>query len=208
MKIRTVLALIIISTSFTSIAQTDQEKAKKAAASPDRYKFDNFTLDKAFVQRLLNKKTQILKDNISALVKKTDPNLDNVIDNTMKLWNNDNSKLVTIRSLANPNAPVTKHVKDYFKAMAKLKYKNVDVTYNNYSVVSNIHREADGNYHGTISFEQEFTAFDAEGKAVYKDITDRTIEIIITITDVTKDGQTHPMADIFFGNMGVTDVRA
>ncbi len=180
-----------------ALGASAQQEAKPAA----------LTLDKAFVDKILNKKFNLLKEYISILVKKDRDNLENVVNEAMKLWNNDNKFLVTIKNKGSAAKPIIKPVRPYFSTMGKLPYKNVDITYRNYVYVGNIIKQPDGTYKGVVTFQQEFVAFDAEGNPQYHDIIDRTFEIIVVVTDVIKDGQTKETAEIFFGNMGVTDTR-
>ena len=165
------------------------------------------TLDKAIVDKILNKKFNLLKEYISILVKKDRDNLENVVSEAMKLWNNDNKFMVTIKTTGSAAKPVVKPVKIYFSNMGKLPYKNVDVTYRNYVYVGNIIKQPDGTYKGIVTFQQEFVAYDAEGTPVYHDVLNSKLEIVVTVTEVIKDGQARETAEIFFGNMGVTDTR-
>ena len=164
--------------------------------------------DKAKIKDIVDKKVKTLENYISILVKKDKPNLENVVNDIMKLWNNDNQYIVTIlsKNKAAKDAKTT-HVRPYFTTMAKLPYKGMDVAYRNYSYVSNIIKQPDGTYRGTVTFQSEFTSFNEEGAPVYNNKRDINITIVVIVTPYIKDGNRKDAFDLFFGDMGVTESR-
>jgi hypothetical protein len=184
--------------------ETGDNKAKQ-----EGYKFDNGnqTLDKKYVDKILTRKTALLEHYLTVLVEKKEPNYLKAIDNAMQLFNNDESRLVTITSKTTGKVYI-KPVKNYLEDVSKLPYKSVNISYRNYSAINNIRRQPDGTYRGIVVFEQEFTGYDLEGRAMYSDVIKRNVEVTIKIAEYTKKGENaHRTAvDIFFNNVGVTEM--
>lgn len=173
------------------------------------YKFDNGNqeLNRAYVDRILTRKTNELEQYLTVLVEKKDNDYLKAIDKAMRLFNNDDSRLVTITSKSTGKVYI-KPIRDYLNDVAKLPYKSVNITYRNFSAINNIRRQPDGKYTGVVVFEQEFTGYDKEGKAMYHDVIRRNVEVTIKIAEYTKKGENahRTSVDIFFNNVGVTEI--
>jgi hypothetical protein len=183
-----------------------QDKKSNTATKEQEYKFDHGkqTLNKGYVDKILNKKMKLMQGYLSVLIEKKKSNYKSYIDSAMLLFNNDASRLITITSSTTGKVYV-KPVREYLADVAKLPYKSINITYRNFTAIENIRRQPDGSYRGVAVLDQEFTGFDKEGNALYNDIVRRDIEVMINIREYTRK-ESHLVAmDIFFGNMGVTE---
>ena len=185
-----------------------------AQSKPDVYtaKKDDYTVEKGrifnkeYVDRILTKKMKELQDDLSILIEKKKPDYMKAIDQAMLLFNNDETKLITVTS-KNTGMVTVKPVRAYLTEVSKLPYKSINITYRNYTAIDNIRKQPDGTYKGVAVFQQEFTGFDKEGKAMYNDVIQRNVEVTVKVKEYIKEPTHHIVTmDIFFGNMGVTEM--
>jgi hypothetical protein len=189
-------------------AQAKQPGKVENSPKQEGYRFeqDKHTFDRAYVDKILAKKMTELQHYLTVLIEKKDPNYKKTVDKAMLLFNNDEDKMVTVTN-KNSGKIVVKYIHEYLNDVARLPYKSVNITYRNYSAIENIRKQPDGTYHGVAVFEQEFSGYDKEGKAVYHDVVRRNTEVVIRLAIYHKDLHTDIVAmDIFFGNMGVTEM--
>ena len=175
-------------------------------------KKDDYTVEKGhifnkeYVDRILTRKMKQLQDYLSILIEKKEPGYVKAIDKAMLLFNNDETKLITVTSKTTGKVTI-KPVRAYLTDVSKLPYKSIDITYRNYTAIDNIRKQPDGTFKGVAVFQQEFTGFDKEGKAMYNDVIQRNVEVTIKVKEYVKDAAHHIVSmDIFFGNMGVTEM--
>jgi hypothetical protein len=71
--------------------------------------------------------------------------------------------------------------------------------------VSDFHMGPDKKWHASAVIIQDFTGY-KDGVAVYNDKTNKTIDIIVNVFDVVKDGKVIKKFDIFLGNISVTNM--
>jgi hypothetical protein len=192
---------------FAPIALRAQNDASQAPRITKGYKFDNGnqTLKRDYVDRILQAKMGLLKKDLAVLVDKKKRNYAAYVDSAMALFNDDETKMVTV-SNKNTGKVTVKTVKAYLTDVAKLPYRSVDVTYRNYTAINNIRKQPDGTYRGMVVLEQEFTGFDKEGGALYHDVVRRNIEVDIRIREYPRPGYHLTALHLFFGNMGVSEV--
>ncbi len=170
----------------------------------------NFSINPKYVNKLLDKKLMMLSEDFKLLIQKRTANLDKVVENAFELWNNDNSKMVTVTSVNDPSMKTRKHILDYLKAMQNLPYKNASVKYGDFSLINNITKGPDGLYHGFVEFTQEFSATTQnEGKTgKITDYSKRRVEVVIKVTTfVNKDGVQDETVQLFLGDMAVEESR-
>lgn len=162
-------------------------------------------VNREYVDRILKRKMTTLQRYLTILIEKKQPNYMSAIDSAMLLFNNDDSKLMTVTSKTTGKVFV-KPVRAYLRDVAKLPYKSINVTYRNYTAIGNIRKQPDGTFKGVAVLEQEFKGFDKEGKAMYSDVIRRNVEVTIKIKDHLDEEVNKLNLDIFFGNMGVTEM--
>ena len=66
----------------------------------------------------------------------------------------------------------------------------------------------DGNYYGTVSFEQVFRGF-IDGRIVYEDLTKKSATVVLKAYEQNKEGSTTDAWDVMLSDIGVkyTKVR-
>jgi hypothetical protein len=201
-------AVILIGFAIIAPLQLDaQNKNTDKSAKQGDYSFEKGqTLNKSYIDKVLSKKMALLEHYLTVLIEKKEPNYINAIGKAMQLFNNDETKLITITN-KNTGKIYVKPVKEYLTDVSRLPYVNVDITYRNYTAIEQIRKQPDGTFRGVAVFEQEFTGFDKEGKALYHDVIQRNTEVILRIREYPKDEMRHLVkVDIFFGNLGVTEM--
>ncbi len=201
--VRVFAVLFLIAATFGTESVFGQ--VKKEDKTKPGYKFQSgSTLNKDYVDKKLTEKMKLMQNYLSVLIEKKKKNYITYVDSAMRLFNNDESKIITITSQTTGKVYV-KQVREYLKDVAKLPYKSINITYRNYTAIENIRMQPDGTYRGVAVMEQEFKGFDKEGHAMYSDIVRRDIEVIINLRDYQKKDYHLVSMDIFFGNMGVTE---
>lgn len=95
-----------------------------------------------------------------------------------------------------------KKIRQYFNALKLLKYDKVVIEWTNINYVSNLRKGDDGNYHGIVSFQQEFKGY-IDGKKVYDDITEKNVEVVLKAYSKSIDGVDTLQWDVFLENIGV-----
>jgi hypothetical protein len=95
-----------------------------------------------------------------------------------------------------------KKVRQYFNALKLLKYDKVVIEWTNINYVSNLRKGDDGNYHGIVSFQQEFKGY-IDGKLVYDDITEKNVEVVLKTYSKSVDGVDTLQWDVFLEDIGV-----
>ncbi|MFI5196413.1 MAG: hypothetical protein ACHQD8_04925 [Chitinophagales bacterium] len=205
LKISAVIFLILA--GMNPIQAAAQSKTDVYTPKKDDYTFEKgHILNKEYVDRILTKKMKQLQDDLSVLIEKKEPDYMKTIDKAMLLFNNDETKLITVTSKTTGKVTI-KPVRDYLTDVSRLPYKSIRITYRNYTAIDNIRQQPDGTFKGVAVFQQEFTGFDKEGKAMYNDVIERNVEVTIRIKEYYKDPAYHIIStDIFFGNMGVTEM--
>lgn len=178
-------------------------KAKQEFALPDHIK-----LSKQELNQRVEEKTRALTSHIQRLAQlKDNKEIHNEIAETMKLFNNDDRKMVTVTSIKNPT-PVTKPIRKYLVDLAKLHYDKVRITWQNAQYVTNFTKQPDGTYNALVAVEQVFTGImGGEVNYVYRDVTQKRAEVTVKVRDIVNNNGavTQSYAEVFLGNIGVTE---
>jgi len=205
------LLLFVLFMPVLGFAQKNEplktSKVSKKESNPEIFIFpDNIKFSKEELNKRVQRKTKALARCITILAEKKDPNYRSQVNVAMKLFNNDDRKLVSVTSKKNPE-PVTKPVRKYFNDLAQLHYDKVSITWHNAEYVSNFTKQPDGTYTALVAFEQEFTGTKGgEINYTYHDVTQKRIEVTVKVWDVKENGVvTKEYMDVFLGNIGVTE---
>jgi hypothetical protein len=136
------------------------------------------------------------------LCTKTD--VDATIKYGMKLFDNNEDALVeTTNSKSGDKS--SKKIRQYFTHLSQLSYKKVEMTASDIKFVSKFHLGPDKKWHASAVIIQDFKGF-RDNAVVYKDLTNKTIDIIINTFEEEKDGQTVTKFEIYLGNISVTNI--
>jgi len=136
------------------------------------------------------------------LCTKTD--IPNSIKYAMKLFDNDEEVLVETTN-GKTNAKSQSKIRQYLNHLSLLSYKKVEMTASNIKFVSKFHLGPDGKWHASAVILQDFKGY-KDNVQVYKDQTNKTIDIIVNTFEEEKDGKTVTKFDIFLGNISVTNI--
>ena len=176
-----------------------------AAKGDETIILGNTNINKSQIENLVKQRIEQFNEVVNNLLNKRG-NADQNITTGMALFNNDKTKTVAITNrLKEKNL---KPIETYFYALSKLNYYETKVTGSKYTFISNFRKNPDGTWHGLASVEQEFDVTNKEGKNVLKDITQKTFDVIIQVTDLIKeDGSTQTKMLVFLGNINVNENR-
>lgn len=126
-----------------------------------------------------NKKTNALSNYISIIGDKSinqDIRLKS-IDLAVKLFV-DKDRIVQVSS-KNSDKIKTYKIGEYLNRLRVLPYKKVEIRWFDISYVSDYKYGTDGKYYAVATIFQKFRGYDAEGKLLYEDITQKDIEIVM-----------------------------
>ncbi len=159
-----------------------------------RPEFEKKVTDKL---NLLSKDMGILADKAS----NTQQERMKTVDNAMNLFNNDTTRKVQVK---NKSGIAVRPVKTYFKLLAQLKMEKPEVRIKSIQFISDLKLMPDGKYKGYATFIQEFTGIRGD-KQMYRDVTEKSVEVILTVWDEIKDGVEVKKWDVYLGNISVQD---
>jgi hypothetical protein len=193
----------------TTVTDTPNSAAGTEITTPppatDSIHFNNIAVSRKVVAELVLQKIGMFNEVVNNLLNKRG-NVDNNIASGMALFNNDKTKMVTVTNLNH-----TKNLRSidlYLYALSKLNYYETKVTSSKFTLINNLRKNPDGFWHGTAGIEQEFDVTNPDGKNVFRDITQKTIEIIIQVTEtIGEDGSTENKMIVFLGNINVVENR-
>ena len=95
-------------------------------------------------------------------------------------------------------------IREYLARLKLLPYGSASIEWNEVQYVKELKQEADGNYYGTISGQQTFTGYGADGKKVmYSDVTQKNVKVKLQSYQKVIDGQEQFNWDVLLGNIGV-----
>ena len=182
-------------------AAGEESTTREEYIFPDHYRFYKKELNER-----IQKKTAALTQCLQNLAGKQGVDRKAEIDKAMKLFNNDESKLVTVTSKKHPE-PVIMPVRKYLEHFAGLPYTKISVVWRNATYMSNFVKQPDDTYAAIVAVEQKFVGINkGEAKYTYRDLTEKRIEVTVKAWDVKEGGKiTKAYMDVFLGNIGVKE---
>lgn len=127
-----------------------------------------------------------------------------IIDEALKLFYSDSAKVETTTL---SGQKTTRTIRLYLNRLKLLKYTKVTIEWSNVQYATKLKLGPDGNYYGSIEFEQKFSGFGPDKKLVYTDVTRKKVEVIIKRLRQMQAGKYISVWDVFLGDIGVNDVR-
>lgn len=92
----------------------------------------------------------------------------------------------------------------YLKRLKMLPYGNVQIKWSQIEYVSELKKENDGNYYGTIVGSQTFTGYSEQGNNVlYSDVTKKSVKVKLDSYQKQVDGENVTGWNVLLGNIGV-----
>ncbi|WP_020532003.1 hypothetical protein [Flexithrix dorotheae] len=196
MKFRYFFPLIFI----FSISSSFKQK------SLDLSEFSKKQEQEEFNDRVLAK-LRVLEDYFKMLSDKNikDEKADEVIDAVLNLFIED--ALVEVSSFNQSEVQQFK-ITEYCERLKLFKYSKVKIAWTNISYISDLKRNNDGNYYGTVDLEQKFEGYNAEGQKVFSDKIEKNITVVVKSFDkyVIK-GREDTFWYIYFGDIGVEETK-
>ncbi|GAA4439775.1 hypothetical protein GCM10023188_36350 [Pontibacter saemangeumensis] len=122
------------------------------------------------------------------------------IDAACGLFLSDTSRVWV--SNVNDGTTEKRFVREYLKLLRLLPYDEVIVTWTDVSFVSDLRKGADGNYHGNITIQQVFEGY-VDGKPIYRDVTEKRVEVVLKMYEKLKEGEKVELWDVFLTNVAV-----
>ncbi|MEM7369737.1 MAG: hypothetical protein AAF587_14125 [Bacteroidota bacterium] len=123
------------------------------------------------------------------------------IKEAVKLFLNKQQE-VHVSSVTKPDIKVFQ-VMPYFEHLFLLPYEVVKVKFSEIARVSDLERTPDGRWVGVAFIYQDFIAFDAEGRIVYKDSTIKKVEVEVVMIEKDIGPEKIQIPKISLGNIKV-----
>jgi hypothetical protein len=161
---------------------------------------------KAFAEMALEK-VNTLSNYLEILCDKEErpEKKENTMMMALKLFINDRQTVET--SSLNSDEVKYERIGVYLNRLRTLPYKQVTVKWYDVQYVSELKKGTDGRYYATITVFQEFTGFGPEGQILYRDHTQKNIDIVVE-TETTRIGDKEfesPMVKL--GNIKVVQTK-
>jgi hypothetical protein len=131
--------------------------------------------------------------------KAEDEVVNKAMDQAVLLFVNEDA---TIEVSSLNKVPVKHKIKRYLGLLKGLKYDKIELKWTNVQYVTDIKKGMDGNFYGTITFEQQFTGY-KDGRVVYSDITIKKSVVILKTYEKVVDGRAVTLWDVLLGDIGV-----
>lgn len=177
-------------------AQTARPSIDNFLDAPNKEEFEHKAKDKAskfsnYLKIICNKKAPTME-------------VDDAISQAALLFVNEDA-IVEVSSLDKP--PVRRKIKDYLRNLKLLPYDFITINWTKIQYVTDIKKGMDGNYTGTITFEQEFTGY-KDNKVVYSDFTQKKMIVTMKTYEKYEEGKAVMHWDVLLGDVGVEATRS
>lgn len=90
----------------------------------------------------------------------------------------DDKQLVQVSSI-NTNKIKNLPIRQYLNNLMLLPYKKIDIKWFDIAYVRDFKKGQDGKYYAVITVFQEYQGYSDEGKLIYKDITQKELEVVL-----------------------------
>ena len=94
------------------------------------------------------------------------------------------------------------YIRKYLNRVRLYGYDRVQIEWAEINYVGNIRKGPDGNWYGTVTFQQIFTGF-VDDRPVYKDVTQKRVEVKFKGYTKVIDGQSIDLWDVLLSNIAV-----
>jgi hypothetical protein len=125
------------------------------------------------------KKTSALENYIKIIADKSqaDPVKSRSIALALKLFVDD-KQLVQVSSV-NTDKIKNLPIRQYLNNLMILPYKKIDIKWFDIAYVRDFKKGQDGRYYAVLTVFQEYRGYSDEGKLIYKDITQKELEVVL-----------------------------
>ena len=188
----------------SSVARTADTPSERSGTATEELELSDADYQE-FATKAINK-AEYLNNYLSLLCNKTLDIFDKeqAKESALRLFVHD-STLVQVSSV-NREEITTYKIDPYLEHLALLDYDKVELLWRNVQYVTKFRLAPDGNYYGTITVEQVFRGL-RDGKAIYEDITQKDMEIVLGNFRTEENGITEYAWDVFLSDIGVKETR-
>lgn len=98
-------------------------------------------------------------------------------------------------------------IRKYLNRLMILPYERVEIEWFESRWVTKFRQGPDGKYYGVIRIYQVFRGYGLEGELKYKDITEKDIEVVITVLEVDMGNAKKEILDVKLGDVNIKETR-
>lgn len=109
-------------------------------------------------------------------------------------------------SSANRSEVIGYKIREYLNKIRVLAFTKVEITFYDVQYISEFKKGTDGKYYGVITFFQKFEGY-KEGKLVYKDVTQKNIEVVIDKVTTLYGSKKVERWNVLLGNITVKETK-
>ncbi|WP_146897435.1 hypothetical protein [Adhaeribacter aerolatus] len=200
-----VVKLALVKEKVDKLTKATNDSTKSSVTAPSGKK----DLSKADIERFQYKakeKTDRLGTYLALIADKATERAEanKAVDAACGLFLSDSSRITV--SNVNNNKKVKHTVRNYLKRLRLLPYDEVVVTWTNVGYVTNLKKGPDGNYYGSVTFQQVFEGY-TDGKPLYRDVTQKSVQVVLKMYDWIEEGEKKQLWDVFLSDVGVEETR-
>ena len=150
-----------------------------------------------------------LGENLSKIANKTTSKEAKriLINSTMNMFKDGNCK-IEVTSLRDSTHVRKEPIRKYLNRISDFPiYSKVELEWNQVHVINKIHKDQNGDYWGVIRIIQKFKGMGPNGEDIYKDVTEKEIEVKLENYKVEKGAKTEDFFVLKFGDVKVIEVN-
>jgi len=128
-----------------------------------------------------------------------------LIDLTMDMFKDGNC-IIEVTSLKDTTHVKKEKIRKYLNRIADFpNYSKVEMEWNQVHVITNIHKDDKGSYWGVLHIVQRFQGLGANDEVLYKDVTEKEIEVKLEHFNVEKGAKLENYYVLKFGDVKVVE---
>lgn len=157
--------------------------------------------------KMTQQKVNELGNNLSTLCDKTQSEemKETAMMLALELFIDDRQTVQT--SSLSKNAVYSEFIGIYLNRLRVLNYAQVTIKWYNIQYQSELKKGRDGKYYATMTIFQEFTGWGGDGQAIYKDYTQKNIDIIVDMDTIQIGDRTLERPTVKLGNISVIETK-
>jgi hypothetical protein len=190
-------------------SQTDSS-ANKILDTARKLTFEDFAKDvtkEQFIKKATDK-TQRFTEYLKILYDKSADNQqkNKTIEQAITLFVDENAE-VEVSSISREEGVKHYKIRKYLQHVKLVNYDKIDIEWTNVQYVSDVRKGQDGNYYGTVEFEQVFKGY-RDAQLVYSDITRKTANVVMKTYEKNYEGKATVLWDVLLSNIGVVSTKS
>lgn len=172
------------------------------AQAPDNLNLEDLTLK-------AKQKAFELGENISLIGNKdTDKSIKRTLINRTVDMFIDGDRQIEVTSVRDTSLRKKEKIRKYLNRISDLSdYKSVDIKWDQVHIIDKIHKKNDGEYWGTIRIIQRFEGKGSKGEDIYKDITEKELEIKLEKLNIEQGSKLESFYVLKFSDIKVIETK-